>query len=549
MTSKKDFQGLLVLVIISAGLLFNLFNQGIYGSHDGEIHVARIAQSREALEDAQLPVRWLENLNFGFGYPAFVYTYSAPYYVSSLLSILIPNFEIIFKTLMFTSVVISAMTFYFFASNSVSRFAAFIGSIFYITAPYRFADIYERGALGEALSFIFIPLMFIAPYVIIKKTFLGFIFSSLIVFAFITIHALTLLIFLPAQILFSILIFGRQIDKYKILVLAIVFGFFLASFQWLPMIFEQQYIDLNKTYFNIFEGHFLTIYQLLRIPKENVNIGTGIQLGIAQMAILILSVIFVTYRFVKTKKIDKLAAFFLVGIFAASFLILDVSKSLWYNIKPLTTIIFPWRFLTFTTFASAYLATSLTANTKTFKKQLIVTIVATIVAIYPIRHYVMGKYWHTFPNDYYANYQDPYKLDNYYLPKGVTKQLDKLMIPTVSIVEGKGSISVIEKKSNHLEVMTDLQEPSLVQFHTIDFPGWQLYIDGQRSEIITNYPGLEGIIVADVPNGTHNLRIEFTETSLRKFANLLSLGSFLFLVLVIMIRFPPISIIKKYHAS
>lgn len=536
MAKRKDFPWLLLLVFISTILLAGFFNQGIYGSHDGEIHVARIAQFLEALKDGQFPVRWLENLNFGFGYPTFVYAYSSPYYLSSLVSILIPNFEIIFKILMFTSIIISAIIFYYFSKNNFTRFAAFIGSLFYITAPYRFADIYERGALGETLSFVLIPLLFSAPYVIIKKTFLGFIFTSLTVFAFITTHALTLLIFLPAQILFSILIFGRQIDKYKILALSIVFGFLLASFQWLPMIFEQQYIELDKTYFNIFEGHFLTIYQLLRIPKENVNIGTGIQLGAAQMLILILSVFFIFLRFAKTKKLDKLATFFLGGLLICAFLTLDVSKLLWYNFKPLSTIIFPWRFLTFTTFAAAYLSAFLVSGVLTFKKQIVVSAVAVIIAIYPTRHYLSGKYWHTFPNDYYTNYQDPYKLDNYYLPKGVT-QLEKLMVPTVSIVEGEGSVRVIEKKNHHIEIMADLNGQSLVQFHTIDFPGWQLYIDGQRSPVIKNYPNLEGIIVANVNPGRHSIDLKFQETPLRLFANIVSAVSFATLLLILCVNF------------
>ena len=110
------------------------------------------------------------------------------------------------------------------------------------------------------------------------------------------------------------------------------------------------------------------------------------------------------------------------------------------------------------------------------------------------------------------------------------------MIETVSIVEGKGSVKVIEKKSNQMKLTTDLQEQSLVQFHTIDFPGWQLYIDGQKQPVIKNYPNLEGIIIANVNSGRHNIDLIFSETPLRKVANYISLASFITLLLLLIVK-------------
>lgn len=536
MAKRKDFPWLLLLVFIATILLAGLFNQGIYGSHDGEIHIARIAQFLEALKDGQFPVRWLESLNFGFGYPTFVYAYSSPYYLGSLISILIPNFEIIFKILMFTSIITSAITFYYFSKNNFTRVAAFMGSLFYTTAPYRFADIYERGALGEALSFVLIPLLFSASYVIIKKTFLGFIFTSLTVFAFITTHALTLLIFLPAQILFSILIFGRQIDKYKILALSIVFGFLLASFQWLPMIFEQKYIELDKTYFNIFQETFIGVNQLLRIPKDGTNIGTGIQLGLAQSGVILLSFGMSGYEFLAKRFLDKFTIFFLITGLTAALLTLDISKPIWFGLKPLATILFPWRFLTFTTFAAAILAGLLANRFVNHKCGFVIMLILIFIALYPARHYWQGRLWHTFSADYYASYQDPYKLDNYYLPKGLLANLQELQLEPISVIEGDGEITILSKQSNLTVAQVSSQEDAKIQFHTMYFPGWTLTIDDKKSDIIKDYPNLEGIIIAEVPKGSHTVTLEFMETTLRRSANFLSLFSFIILVMVVLAR-------------
>lgn len=49
-----------------------------------------------------------------------------------------------------------------------SRYAAFLGAILYTFAVYRLYDIYHRGALAEALSFTFLPIVFLGLYYVIR---------------------------------------------------------------------------------------------------------------------------------------------------------------------------------------------------------------------------------------------------------------------------------------------------------------------------------------------------------------------------------------------
>ena len=527
---------LVALVIISTLLLSNLATKGIYSSHDGEVHIARIAQFEQALKHQGPPVRWLANFNFSFGYPTFVYAYSLPYYLGSILNVATKNPEVTFKLLMLLSVTFSAITFYYFAKLTLSRIAAFVGSIFYISAPYRFTDIYERGALGEALSFILMPLMFMAPYLIKGNIYGGFIATTLIVFTFIGIHAITFVIFLLATIAFCPLIFKKQLKLYLYLAAAIGLGFLLSSFQWMPMIFEQKYINLDKTYFNIFEGHLLSIYQLLRIPKDSVVVGTGIQLGTAQFIVTALAALITLIKYIKSKKVDKYSLFFLSAIFLSVFLAADFSTFLWRSFRPLATILFPWRFLTVTTFAAAFLAAYLLAKIKSDKTRILAIAFVLFIAVYPSRHFLIGKHWHTYAADYYRSYQDPYKLDNYYLPKGLAQNIENLQLAPISIVSGSGRTNLIIRKNNQLEAVLEINEPSKIQLHTIYFPGWELEIDGQKSQVITDFKNLEGIIIANVPQGSHLLSLKFTETPLRKTANLLTAASLLLLLSVPLLR-------------
>lgn len=545
MPSRKEVIFIAAILTVSILLLVNIFKNGIYSSHDGEIHLARIVQFREALKDGQIPVRWLSNLNFGFGYPTYVYLYSLPYYLATLIGSFAPNPEVVFKVLMFLSVSLSAVSFYFVTRIlGLGQIPAFIGSLFYIAAPYRFADIYERGALGESLVFIFLPLLFIAPKIIKENLLTGLIFTTTVIFALLTTHAITFAIFIIPALMFSLLIFGQVAKRYLPIFLTFIFcGFVLSSFQTLPMIFEQKYVELGKTYFNIFQGTFISINQLLRIPKEGVNIGTGIQLGLAQSSIILLSLVLAGYEFLARRSFDKFTIFFLITSLVAALLTLDISKPIWLTFKPLTTVLFPWRFLTFTTFSAAVLASLLANRFVKSRYSFVVILILIFIALYPSRHYWQGRGWHTFPDDYYANYQDPYKLDNYYLPKGLVSNLQELQLEPVSAVDGDGVISLLKKQSNLITAQISSPHASKIQFHTMYFPGWTLTIDNKQSfstnkktgktEIIKDYPNLEGIIVAEVPKGSHLVTLEFMETRLRKAANLLTLFAAIILALIL----------------
>lgn len=534
MIKKKDLIYITILLVTSTLLLYKMFHNGVYYSHDGEIHIARFAQSRIAIHDGQLPVRWLGNWNSGYGYPAFMFIYSLPYYIGSVFKISALSYEEIFKSLLLISLSFSSITFYLFAKRFGNELSAFIGAIFYISAPYRFANIYERGALGESLAFVFIPLLFITPYIFVKNQSLGFIYISITTFLLITTHAIVFAIFLLPFIIYCVFVFDKKKILFLNTFLAIIFGFLLSSFQWLPMIFEQKYVDLNKTYFNLFEGHFISVYQLLRIPNDKINTGTGIQFGSAQMLILLLSFIMVVRQIYNKQKVHKIQLFFMLSSLLLAFLTLDVSRPAWLAIKPLQTLLFPWRFLAFTTFSTAVIATIIFSRLKNFKYKFIVAIILLFIAIFPSRHFLNPSRWYSHNDSYYEQFSDPQKLDSYFLPKDANRNLDQLQIRDPSIVKGRGVLTVNRRKSNLLELDVNLSTASKVQLHTLSFPGWVFYLDGQKSSYTSNNYFFEGVIVASVPEGVHELKLILTKTRLMNFSDSLTLVSFGLLMLFVL---------------
>ena len=85
---KTDQAWLILLLVISLLPLLTLFRPGLPVTHDGQDHVARIANFYRSLSEGNLIPRWAANLNWGFGHPILMFLYPLPSYVASLFHFL-----------------------------------------------------------------------------------------------------------------------------------------------------------------------------------------------------------------------------------------------------------------------------------------------------------------------------------------------------------------------------------------------------------------------------------------------------------------------------
>src|SRR5688572_26239531 len=68
--------------------LGDLLNQGLPVTHDGQDHVARIANFYKNLEEGTIIPRWGANLNWGYGHPILMFLYPLPSYLASFFHFL-----------------------------------------------------------------------------------------------------------------------------------------------------------------------------------------------------------------------------------------------------------------------------------------------------------------------------------------------------------------------------------------------------------------------------------------------------------------------------
>ena len=79
---------LIFLIFISLIPLFDLFRSGLPLTHDGQDHVARIANFYQSLSEGNIIPRWAANLNWGFGHPVLMFLYPLPSYIASFFHFL-----------------------------------------------------------------------------------------------------------------------------------------------------------------------------------------------------------------------------------------------------------------------------------------------------------------------------------------------------------------------------------------------------------------------------------------------------------------------------
>src|SRR3990167_5267230 len=82
---KKYFPFIFCLILIIIALIYSwpFFKPGYFVTDDGNWAVIRLAEMVRELKDYQIPPRWSDFLNHGFGYPLFTFVYPFPFYLAA----------------------------------------------------------------------------------------------------------------------------------------------------------------------------------------------------------------------------------------------------------------------------------------------------------------------------------------------------------------------------------------------------------------------------------------------------------------------------------
>ena len=210
---------------------------------------------------------------------------------------------------------------------------------------------------------------------------------------------------------------------------------------------------------------------------------------------------------------------------------LKISLPVWEYLPFLNLIQFPLRFQAISIF-SASIAAALLVKYLPFKKILFVSLL--MLVLYANRnHWNINEKFDPGEN-YYLDLKTTSTTYGEHLPKW-GRAMDKLPVSKLEFIEGKGNIKVIEDKSNKILASVQVLASSKLRLNQFYFPGWDILVDNKKTSFSYLTDGQNyGLPVFEIEAGSHKILAEFKNTSLRNFADLISIITFITVIMVIL---------------
>lgn len=560
----------LILLVLFFSILISLplLKSGLYEMHDDQ-HVARLYLFDKSVREGQVPVRWVDELGFGFGYPLFVFYPPFVYMLGEVFHLVGFGFIDSIKLVFFFSIFGSGLAMYILGRKLWGRLAGLTSALFYLILPYRALDLYVRGALAEAFSFVWLPLILWSFHKLFEAQKLIYIYLSATFLALLMItHNLIFLPFMLILPIYLLFLFLKTPERKLFAVnclISIVLAFGLSGFFWIPAIFEKKFTLVDQlllTNLADFRIHFVYLQQLWNwtwgFGGSAQGLADGISFKIGKLHILVSVVAFVlaaallkkNRRFLKlsTFNFQLSTVFFALFIFSA-FMTTSYSKIVWELIHPLSYLQFPWRFLMFSGLFTSLLAGALIYFLRVAIFRLIAFVVLVIVLLLPnLKLFKPQNYRLNLTDEQATDFEtvfwDISKTSFEYVPKGVAlKQdergvsmidLDEADIPQnkIKLISGEADFRLTKNESDEVSFYIATQQDSIIKANIFNFPGWKVPIDNKKTTIDDNND--LKLITFTVPKGNHEIKIKFENTNVRTYANMLTLGSIAFLIMLML---------------
>lgn len=503
-----------------------LFHTGLPLTHDGRDHVARIANFYLSLSEGIFVPRWAENLNWGYGHPILMFLYPLPSYIASFFHVLGLSFVDSTKAVFGVTYILSGLTMFLWLKTFVRKDAAFLGALLYCFAPYRFVDLYVRGAIGEHVAFLFVPLVcyFIlkTSQVVNKKFLIGGAFSLALLILSHNAVSLMALPFILLYILF--LFFQTEHRKYFLLSsgLIIVLGFLLSAFFWVPAVLEAKYTLRSVVLKNQYLDRFLPLQNFFYSSWNYGESGQfSVQVGIIQWFVLIFGIWFMSQR--KIQRVSKILMGFLVFSCLFSIFLMTPSSLFFWKLMPLIQQFqFPWRFLFVSVFIVPIIA-GVVAERFSPKIILWFSVFVVLFCLGVQYSYWQAKGYLIKPETYYSGVYAGTTDTGESAPIWSVRFMEDYPDQPVDVIGGKARVYLKKRTSTTHTYQVDAQTPTQLRENTLYFPGWKAMVDNQPQVVEYQDPHNRGVMTFMVPQGEHDVHVVFKDTKVRFFANVGSL--------------------------
>ncbi len=362
----------LAAILVMAPLLIRLT---LPGGSDTGMHLFNAQLFAREIRSGVLYPRWLGDWYEGYGAPIGIAYPPLTYMGFSLLSIVGFSPTAAYLTLFWLSIFVSGFLLYRLARQFIAPFGALVAALFYEIAPYRFFDLYKRGAYPEFLSFMWLPLVaLLIVYCARRRSIFWPIALALSVATFILVHLPIALLFMLAMLPFALYLMARAADPKMALARLMAagsLGLMLAAFYLLPAFQESRFMNtaylehLTPGFFppgqdwaNYLNNFLFNVQVYIGTQSEDTykTIGeAGVSAGLI-VAVGVVALFGNLRHWSRREPAAREMALVMAGVLGICiFMSLSISQPVWALIPRIATIQFPMRWLTVATLAAAYL--------------------------------------------------------------------------------------------------------------------------------------------------------------------------------------------------
>lgn len=554
---KLDKTFIFFIVIISFLLVFDLFfNSGHSAWMDGRVHITTITQFYEAMKQGEIKPTWFDGIA-NYGMPFGIVAHQLISYIGSGITLFTGNVLISWKIVALIGALLSNLFFYMFLRIYFKPLPAFLAVFLYNVAPYRILNLFVREALPEFFASLFFPLIPLLMYLLVKKKKFYAIPLLAIAMAFFTLNHPMLLV-VSAFFFFPYLLFLLKDEKVKIRMailtgVLLVWGIMIASYYVIPLQKEIKYFYYGLSNNHLTWGQYLDLknfidpnwYYFLPAQGDIINRGHFVKIGVIEFAgvFIGLALIVMRLRNRKTWKFSILELAFILSLIVM-FMTTKYSLFLYERINMLSNIQFPWRMLSLFIFLPPIIFAYFFEK---YNSKFLIIVFILIVALmrFPQLYsknntqHPMSRYLFTTINIHSTNMNTIWtgETDTYPVKKNKGE-----------IIKGEGKIISSKTRNSVRNYTVESAEGVRMADYTFYFPGWNVYVDGVKTLVEWQDPDYRGVITYNVPAGKHDILVKFEDTKVRKVANILSIVSFIGLVIAVFLqrRFKFLQKIFKY---
>lgn len=552
----KQLFFLVIILILSIGALRPLMNPSFFPMHD-DTQPSRVYEMAKSLSFGQFPVRWVDDLGYGYGYPLFNFYAPLPYYTGSIFNLLGVSAISSTKIMFAVGILLSGITMYFLGSFLAGNFAGIAASMLYLYAPYHAVNIFVRGAVGEYYAYAFLPLLILGIALLIRsfgdisQTKKAVIIGSLGYAGILLSHNILglittyFLLFMLVTYFLILFITGQNKSFIFYFISIILLGFGVSAFFTLPAVIEKNYTKVEELTKggSEYNKHYLYLDQLWDSPwgfagsAPGRSDGMSFKIGKIHIIVGVIATFLLYNLWKKRKSHNYLLFIYLLTyvVFLLSVILMtEQSHIIWQLLPGFTFIQYPWRLINFSLLSLSLMSSLVFINIKKSSYQAVLAVILIVLTIgFNLKYFIPQLYTNPKEEDYIGNDSLKFKISRIsdeYLPSEFIIPQQSINIPNEAIEET--DFLKIRKiiKETPTEKVYDIQVLQSQDFLTnvSFFPGWKVYGNDRQLP----FSSKEGRINLQLTSGSLILSLKFENTPIRTAANTISLLSIFLLVYV-----------------